>query len=877
MPVRYAYIYADGYKYAPTDLYYADLDGTWNDDGDEYWGEMDENNSDGIDGVPNVYVGRLPASNPTEAKVLIEKIKSYEQSTFLTDIWFKRALLIGTDPFPAWMYGTKAEGAEGEKLLDYINENFIPPDWAATKLYETYGNLCVAHSIENQINTGYSFANYAGHGNYDGWYWDVSLLGSNWRYGVEHAWTQSNGSNLPVVFAFACSTSCFDGDEECIGESFMLNPDGGAIAYFGATRPAWAVEGGLVRFGLAGELNKIFCEKFFGGERRLGKIWGDMITDYIANNAITYYSEDEDGEGYFDWWDIAIYGCPFMDPTLMIGGAHPPNVPSTPSGSSSGYTATSYSYSTSATDPDGDQVKYNFDWGDGTTSETGFVNSGTPASKSHSWSSPGPYYVKAKATDSHGASSGWSNSRSVIITRLNHPPTAYIDSLTPNPAEQGQAVSFSGHGADPDVGDSITAHNWRSSIDGQLSTSSSFTRSNLSVGTHTIYFKVKDSHNTWSTEVTKTLTINPVNQPPTAIIDSVTPNPAEQGKDIVSFTGHGTDSDGSVVAYNWRSSIDGQLSTSSSFTKPASELSVGTHTIYFKVQDDDGAWSTEDIEELVINPANNPPDEPSNLFPANGASGVDIDADLSWTGGDPDVGDTVTYDVYFGTSEAPPLVSNDQSATTYDPGTLSYNTTYYWRILARDNNGVTKEGPLWDFTTVPSDEDNPPVADGLATILDKLIIVYGFHDEEWTWYSPDLPPEQNTLVTLYTGRGYWINVSGNCNLTYGDNIYHLNEGWNLIGWLGYHQDTHIGDNPDVSTGLSTIAGNLVIAYGYKADEGTEGWTVYNPSIPSQLNTLATLQKGRGYWIKVTQACPLTYGDNTCQLDEGWNLIGWLGW
>ncbi len=50
---------------------------------------------------------------------------------------------------------------------------------------------------------------------------------------------------------------------------------------------------------------------------------------------------------------------------------------------------------------------------------------------------------------------------------------------------------------------------------------------------------------------------------------------------------------------------------------------------------------------------------------------------LGWTSGDPDAGDTVTYDVYFGTSDNPPLVSNDQSATTYDPGTLSYSTHYY--------------------------------------------------------------------------------------------------------------------------------------------------------------------------------------------------------
>jgi hypothetical protein len=92
-----------------------------------------------------------------------------------------------------------------------------------------------------------------------------------------------------------------------------------------------------------------------------------------------------------------------------------PNTPSIPSGPTTGMPGTSYSYSTSAIDPNGDQVKYTFDWTDGTTSTTGLVNSGIIASKSHSWSSTGTKLVKAKATDCKSAASGWSNSLSVAI------------------------------------------------------------------------------------------------------------------------------------------------------------------------------------------------------------------------------------------------------------------------------------------------------------------------------------------------------------------------------------------------------------------------------------------------------------------------------
>ena len=202
----------------------------------------------------------------------------------------------------------------------------------------------------------------------------------------------------------------------------------------------------------------------------------------------------------------------------------------------------------------------------------------------------------------------WADVAILGVSYPNQPPTATIDSITPDPAEQEKdTVSFTGHGTDSDG--SVVAYNWRSSINGQLSTSASFTKpaSELSVGTHTIYFKVQDDDGAWSTEVSEDLTINPANLPPTAVIDSITPDPAEQEKDTVSFTGHGTDSDGSVVAYNWRSSINGQLSTSASFTKPASELSVGTHTIYFKVQDDDGAWSKQEVGYVTVKAAKKPP------------------------------------------------------------------------------------------------------------------------------------------------------------------------------------------------------------------------------------------------------------------------------
>ena len=82
---------------------------------------------------------------------------------------------------------------------------------------------------------------------------------------------------------------------------------------------------------------------------------------------------------------------------------------------------------------------------------------------------------------------------------------------------------------------------------------------------------------------------------PTARIDQIDPGSIVVGSSIT-FSGSGIDSDGTIEAYQWRSSIDGELSTLAEFSTSA--LSMGTHTIYFRVQDDDGIWSTE-VSEVV--------------------------------------------------------------------------------------------------------------------------------------------------------------------------------------------------------------------------------------------------------------------------------------
>jgi hypothetical protein len=93
-----------------------------------------------------------------------------------------------------------------------------------------------------------------------------------------------------------------------------------------------------------------------------------------------------------------------------------PNKPSTPDGSISGRVGIEYQYTTSATDPEGDQIYYLFDWGDDTDSSwLGPYTSGATAEATHLWTGQGSYEIKVIAKDESGVLSEWSDSLPVSI------------------------------------------------------------------------------------------------------------------------------------------------------------------------------------------------------------------------------------------------------------------------------------------------------------------------------------------------------------------------------------------------------------------------------------------------------------------------------
>lgn len=139
--------------------------------------------------------------------------------------------------------------------------------------------------------------------------------------------------------------------------------------------------------------------------------------------------------------------------------SEPPLKPQRPTGPMQGFTSVHYTYSTSTTDPEGDQIYYQWSWGDGSSSDwVGPYDSGATISELHAWDQAGTFEVTVKAKDSNNVESEWSDSLLVLISEA---PNIEIGEIT--------GGLFKAHAVIKNTGSiEITRVDWTFSLDGGL-------------------------------------------------------------------------------------------------------------------------------------------------------------------------------------------------------------------------------------------------------------------------------------------------------------------------------------------------------------------------------------------------------------------------
>ena len=138
--------------------------------------------------------------------------------------------------------------------------------------------------------------------------------------------------------------------------------------------------------------------------------------DFCKKDDILYLPAYNESVSYLFAWDLdtgpgELVGQFQEDvyvTTFVIPWNYPPDKPII-DGPISGKPNTEYDFTFVSTDPDGDAVMYNINWGDGDTEWTEYGDSGLEFTLKHTWEESGKYTIKAQAVDIHSAESDWSN------------------------------------------------------------------------------------------------------------------------------------------------------------------------------------------------------------------------------------------------------------------------------------------------------------------------------------------------------------------------------------------------------------------------------------------------------------------------------------
>lgn len=256
VPRRDTYFYTSNVGYyndedtIPCDLYFSDLDGTWDANGNGIYGEF----ADGVNAYADVYVGRAPVKNTSQVNNFVSKVITYEK--FPSSAFSEKILL---------PVGNLWTGNYGNGINDTIADT-IPNDWQKSKLYESNGFMS-RYITRDSLNQGYNLCHMVGHGNEYGEYYNY---GSNVYYYHSDVGAQTNDStDAAIVNSMGCFCGALDqgnasSNYDCLAERMVNVNKKCAVATIMNTRYGWGYSFPQGALGPSGELSVWFYRKLFG-------------------------------------------------------------------------------------------------------------------------------------------------------------------------------------------------------------------------------------------------------------------------------------------------------------------------------------------------------------------------------------------------------------------------------------------------------------------------------------------------------------------------------------------------------------------------------------------------------------------------------------
>ena len=283
----------------PADMYFVCLDGTWNDDNDELWGEVGED-----DLLPELGIGRMPFNNELQFNNMMHKTLEYQANPVLGEF---RTVILGAEHLGDGYYGSSdlERLVGGSSDFDYTTVG-IPEDYNFVKYYASNAVTWSGGNFRKIINAnGGQYIHHVGHANTGtvaGW--EVTSMNDN-------SFAQLDGVHHNYNFFHSHGCICGDFTHSCILER-MVNISTGFVATTGNSRYGWYVPWGD---GMAAHLHREFVDAYYND--RLPYIGTAFVEMKIMTAPYVATSWGDDGAMRWNIYDINILGdvavCPWLD------------------------------------------------------------------------------------------------------------------------------------------------------------------------------------------------------------------------------------------------------------------------------------------------------------------------------------------------------------------------------------------------------------------------------------------------------------------------------------------------------------------------------------------------------------------------------------